>query len=143
MTGSERLRAALERWLEVPQEDWLEFVERGLDAFWDPDIVICGATEWSQTDLAGPFVGHQQVLEFWQTWLTSWATMDAEIIECFDEGDLTFLVLAQTLRGQVSDIEIALQYVWAVRWRGDRIWRLQFATSLEGARALVAGEPAS
>ena len=143
MTGSERLRAALERWLDVPQEDWLGFVERGSDLFWDPDIVIRGAPQWAQTDLAGPFVGRDEVLDFWRTWLTSWGAMEARLVECFDEDDRTYLVLDQKLRGQASGIEIAMRYVWAVTWRGDRIWRLQFATSLDEAHALVAGEPAS
>ena len=142
MTGAERMRYAMSRWKAIPRDEWLAFVERGLDTFWDPDIVIRGAPEWADSDIAGPVVGQREVLEFWRTWLTSWGTMEADIVECFDAGDRTFVVLDQKMKGQASGLEIGVQYVWAVTWRGDRVWRLQFATSLEEARELLDAEAA-
>ncbi len=143
MTGPERLRAAMVNWPNIPYEQRIGVIEASMESLWHRDVVVNGSPEWDQTDLSGPFAGHAELLEFWRTWLASWGALDFDLVDWIDEGKRTFMVLDQRMRGRASDIEIRTPYVWAITWCDDRIWRLQFATSLEEARALVAAEPAS
>jgi ketosteroid isomerase-like protein len=73
----------------------------------DPEI------EWDATrvpvdDIRGMYHGYGGVLEFWQTWLEAWDTVEIEDDpELIDAGDDVFLWIEhQRMRGRGSGVEV-------------------------------------
>jgi ketosteroid isomerase-like protein len=120
----------------------VERVRRGYDAFnrGDYEAALDGFAEdvvWEVLDMlpdAGPFVGKQGVLTFWEMWREQFTGFRVEIEETEDLGEQVLAMMRVHGTGRDSGAEVAtstMVQLWTLR--GEKIVRVQMFSSREEA----------
>ena len=92
-------------------------------------------------DLAGVYLGHEGIREFWRCWLAAWETLEFELVTVESRADHVIVEVHQRNRGRASGVALDFHYFQAFTVRNRKVTASYAADTL--AKALEAvGLPA-